>query len=147
LASKTARIRVSILSWSRHVVSLLAENSDKLVIFEFQSSRGRGTSSAGRGKQGRALAAASFNPLVVEARRQPPAEPVGNRRFGSMSFNPLVVEARRQPGTPDAGGAGGCVFQSSRGRGTSSAGAVIVLHPRAQASFQSSRGRGTSSAV
>ena len=87
-----------------------------------------------------------FNPLVVEARRQPinvaAIGPCWNHRF-----NPLVVEARRQPGGwIDQPTNENSLFQSSRGRGTSSAPVAGRQQPGRSGKFQSSRGRGTSSA-
>ena len=110
---------VSILSWSRHVVS-----------HGFCSYCG--------------YAEASFNPLVVEARRQPTAcvHPDGTQPSVSiLSWSRHVVSQSELPSV----GFELEVFQSSRGRGTSSAVHidVLTLYPR---KFQSSRGRGTSSA-
>ena len=62
----------------------------------FQSSRGRGTSSAGRDPAAGWRRERCFNPLVVEARRQPTSRTTSTI-VSSACFNPLVVEARRQP--------------------------------------------------
>jgi len=60
---------------------------------------------------------------------------------------PLVVEARRQPITATSFAPNRAIlFQSSRGRGTSSATPLFKQRYLLRTGFQSSRGRGTSSA-